>query len=457
MAIEEQFSLDDPFISNERNNDLEPATITPLLNPISGNNFQGMKEVFPLTLRATQFVPKEETSLDQEKSFAPLNSDLHIPSAPALDSILSSTEKVSSFPSMIEYYDLPSIVQEIEWSENNFDLKVYLMPHPQEKGYIFSVALQPCQGTTCAPLKQNFYFVLDRTNSVEKHRFNVYKKAVLKALTYLSEGDNFNIYILDKKCTALSSNNLSFNPKTLKLAQEFLEEQDFKSFFSSGDIYESLDKLLTKLEQEADVNTTILVTDGKTSLSRKSQQKILDQWAKRDSGKLHLYAAAAGRENNLMLLDLITSQHGGRLLYSETHAAFPRKLAKLVLTLKQPLVTEVKTSIVPQDTHATVELYPSVDHLPVLCGQHPYTLIGSMDRLTDFTLVLQGVSQENPISLKIPISLDKAKKGGKQLEKKWAVKQASISFEKFLHKGKNNDLKEASELISSYGQEAAYQ
>ena len=88
-----------------------------------------------------------------------------------------------------------------EWNDD-FDTDVVFLPNPEGKGYIFSVSLTPNYDISSHSLKQNLYFVLDRSNSVEKHRFGVFKRAVLKALSSMQHGDTFNIFIIDKKVVA---------------------------------------------------------------------------------------------------------------------------------------------------------------------------------------------------------------------------------------------------------------
>ena len=128
--------------------------------------------------------------------------------------------------------------------------------------------------------------------------------------------------------------------KNIQAAEEFLDKQEAGGLFAAGEIYNSLGKILDSVPENDEIHTAILLTDGKTSLSAERKQSVLKKWVEMNNGRLSLYTAAIGRDNDLLSLDLLSSVSGGKLLYSDTHASFPRKLAKLVLDLKDPVAKD---------------------------------------------------------------------------------------------------------------------
>ncbi len=378
----------------------------------------------------------EEAPLNLFDPLKPYTSSLDTPAA------APSTDK-GSYPQASAYAlieDLPKA----PWREA-FHVDVKLLP--QEKNFLFSLSLAPTADLSLSRLKQNFFFLIDRSNSIEKHRYQVFKRAVLKALSFLRVGDTFNIFILDQEIARLSNDNLVFNPATLQRAESFLEKQAHGGLFSATDIYATLEKLTPSSTKDNELYTAIFLTDGDSLISSNKQRKTIQRWMNKNGGKLALFTAAVGKDNNLSLLEMLSACNRGRLLYSETYAAFPRKLAKLVHDLRNPIATDLRISAV-SSSKKTLVLYPPASYAPNLYADQPYLLTGSMTEPADFTLLIEGKHNDQWINLEKKISFQGAQKGGAQLKIDWAKSNAYFNYEKFLHSGNVAYLDEAKALLA---------
>ncbi len=356
-------------------------------------------------------------------------------------------EAVAEKGSLPQYaaYSLTDDLQKVEW-RNEFDVDVKLMPH--EKNFLFSISIVPTMDLSLTRLKQNFFFLIDRSNSIEKHRYQVFKRAVLKALSFLREGDTFNIIILDREISRCSQENLLFNPASLQKAESFLEREQHGGQFSATDIYSVLEKLTPSGTKDNELYTAILLTDGGTLLSANKQRKTIARWMQKNKGKLALFTAAVGKENNLSLLELLSTCNRGKLLYSETHAAFPRKLAKLVHDLRNPIATDLRISAIPVNEKANIVLYPPNSYAPNFYTDQPYVLIGTVKDPSDFTLLIEGKHNNQWISIEKKISFQNVQKGGAQLKREWARAQAHQQYETFLESGNIAHLEGAKTLLN---------
>jgi len=365
---------------------------------------------------------------------------------------LAGQESVHNF----EEYKIFEDLAKVDWEEE-FSSDIELLPLEKEGKYLFSISLSPNYNMAKERLAQNFYFLIDGSSSIQKHRFQTFKRALQKALPYLQEGDSFNIYILGRKMIKLSEKNLSVKPSSLQLAQQFLEKEEYVESFSSAEIYPLLDKCISISNNEKKLHTAILLTDGETLLAPKEQQRGINRWLQKNLGKISLYTAAVGQKNNLILLDLISSSSKGKLFYSDTHAAFPRKFAKFVKDLNTPIVHDVRITIVPVNKNSTVRIYPSTSRLPNFYAESPYHLIGLMDELTDFRLILEGKHGDQWVNIEKAIHFEEIKKGGAKLQKKWVFEQAHLQYEEFLNKGNPSFLEDARELLKPLVKEIAWQ
>ncbi|MBS0628394.1 MAG: hypothetical protein JSS09_09310, partial [Verrucomicrobia bacterium] len=140
----------------------------------------------------------------------------------------------------------------LQWN-NSFSLTPSFFA--DEDGYVFSLTLNSLDTLETERIKQNFYFLVDVSSSVENHKIAVFKRSVIKALSSLQSGDYFNIFLLDKKITRLSPNNLPFSFQNLRKAEEFLERKNERAIFSSFDLFQGLDKSLDFIESNDEVHT----------------------------------------------------------------------------------------------------------------------------------------------------------------------------------------------------------
>jgi hypothetical protein len=383
---------------------------------------------------------------------------LVFPKSSALDleggQLLSFSKKETL--SELDAYLFPEVAQAVSW-DDAFEVKVELMPNTEGEGYVFAINLVPTDEIYMEQIPQNFYFLIDRSSSIERHRFAAYKRAVIKALSCLKENDKFNILLFDKKVKRLSEKPLVFNRTTLHKAEEFLESQEHGGIFASADLYASLDKVIPTDLSPDEVHTAILITDGESSQKPAKQKKNISEWLEKNAGQVCLYTAAVGKGNNLIMLDLLSTLSGGQLLYSDTHAAFPRRLGKLLLNLRNPLMKDIGATAYSKDSDAEILFYPSSANLPNLFSKRPYEIMGTINHLTDFTLILQGRHKGQWVSITKEISLSGKARPTRLLEKRWTAMKAKSEYGTFLKEGKVTHLIKAKELLKTAGSEIALQ
>lgn len=349
----------------------------------------------------------------------------------------------------IEHYELSQIATALEWKEG-LDISVEMMPTPDGGKYIFSLSLEPNFEPEQGAMRQNFYFLIDRTSGQGKEKFNRCKRAVQRSLAALREGDLFNILIFDKKISRLAFKSLEVTPRTILQATTFLDEAEGKKNPPAADVYSSFEELLPTQLDPNEMHSVILITDGTNLLKPSKQQELIQKWNRSVGTQVQLYTAAAAKGNDLVLLDLLSYSTGGRILYSDTNASFPRKLVRLIKDLHYPLLKNLSIEIEAKDKHAHVELFPKGRVLPPMFAGQPYRIVGSVDELCDLTVYIQGTNRDKMINIHKEISLLKAAQGGRTLEKGWAEAQAKGCYERYLENGQKVHLKEAVQIVTPH-------
>lgn len=380
-----------------------------------------------------QIKTKEDAKLfGKQETFAPpkvpqmqLNKPLALPNLESL--------YVHVTPQKASTYGLPDQTPFIASGEFfNADLKIAKIA--RGKGYRFAITLKPNKNVKIERMAQNFTFLIDRTNSIEKHHFSAFKKAALRALSMLQTQDTFNIVVFDKKIIKMSHKPISYTKEAYEDAVAFLNKQQHGGLFAAADLYEQLSKLIPQYTPEDEINTLILLTDGTTDAKTKKQQESVKKFIEKCKNKASLYTAAVGRSNNLSMLDLVSTHTGGSLLYSETFSAFPRRLAGLVYRMRSPLARDITITGISQDTEAHLTLHTSP--LQVLYNDQPFEIFGTTQTLSDFNLLIEGMHEGKPFRIKKTISFKDAKQDSSFVMKKWQAQEDQKAYTSFLNEGK---------------------
>jgi len=346
----------------------------------------------------------------------------------------------STLPALATYA-LPKSYAPLEWADD-FDVEVLAVKQEEGK-HLFSLSLTPKFDLAKRKMRQNYYFLIDRSNSIDRHRYRTFKRAVARCLQSLQEGDRFNIIVFDTKIVKMNERPVAYTQKSRQLAEDFLEKQPHGTYFSTTDIYHALPKIMPTDLAEDEAHSAILISDGETTTSAEKQHLLLRNWLAQNDGRVALYTTAVGKNNNLALLDLLSTFSHGRLLYSDTHTSFPRKLSKLILDLRNPIATEMEVSIMKANPDSHLELFSYTPSLPVLFSKRPFTIYGMTDTLSDFTILIQGRNKSEPLSIKKNISFSNAKPGGRALALQWRTLEARRHFTAYIQEGRPSDLKQA--------------
>jgi len=312
-------------------------------------------------------------------------------------------------------------------SSDDFVVQVEYAPAPEGEGYLFRATLAPKQSVSFKRIKQNLFFLIDRSHSIAEGRFQATKEAVGRALAAMHPEDSFNILLFDKNVSRLSETNLPCTPENIRRARKFLKKEPYGGLFATTDLYVSLGSIVPKEVAENEVNTAILLSDGDSYLKPGKQRAMIRKWTEQNGGKVALYCIASERGDNLTLLDLISSLNRGALHLSPGSRALPGTVGKLLGALRNPIGKEIAVTAVPIDKDPHVQLFPPKNRLPHLYSETPYILYGATERLDDFYLFIQGRHYDKWLEIKRRVTFGKAKKSDPSLLKKLVDRQSAYS------------------------------
>lgn len=374
-----------------------------------------------------------EEDLERRPSFSEENQGLQ---ASLLDS-----------PTLENFYSSGKDLKRAQSSD--FVIKTKLYRRSKGGGYFFEIDLSPKKDVPFERMKQNLFFIIDRSNSVSKSRYQEAKQSVLQALDYLRPEDTFNILVFDDHVVRFSKDNLEANRQNIQKAQSFLEEQHHGGLFASTDLYDILDDLIPEAVHNNEVNTALLFSDGDSFLSKEGKRRSIHTWTRQNRGRISLYAVASGRKQNLALLELLCFMNRGALLKVGRSEKLAEQVNRLMHVLPRPIGKEMRSYVVSKHQDQKILLYPQADKQPDLYASVPYRIFGYTSSPEDFYLFLQGRHYVSGIDLKCHVAFEKALPPNLEVERRWVLFRAFDHYQNFLQDGGEQHLEAANQLLHS--------
>lgn len=339
---------------------------------------------------------------------------------------------------------------------DSLSTSIEVIPRNDGEGYYFALTLSPEKEEELTKTRQNVVFFLDRTSSILAPRYDAYRNGVIKSLQYLNEGDTFNIVVVDSNLHYFEEKPVAVTRATIRRARRFLQDLPFPKLKRTNvDLYDLLYELQDFFTDNGNVNTAVLVSDGLSLFDMDHKGHTLRTILKKNQGAVTLHCAAAGGKNNSAMLDLISTFLSGELAYAHSVASFPRKLARLVKKTNALLSNNIHVTPVTEDRMLDIEFFTTNERMPHFYSGKPFTIYGSINKLENFKIVIQGKVGKRFMHYAKEISFATAQKSPPELYRFISINKAYAYYDLFLKEKDPNYLREAKGLLEKYKLPAA--
>ncbi|MCB1084477.1 MAG: hypothetical protein KDK60_00055 [Chlamydiia bacterium] len=355
-----------------------------------------------------------------------------------------SSRFTSAFLTQIPH---PSQLETISY-QDEFETVVHYSPKEEGQGYLFALKIKPKPNTHFAPSPQNYVFIIDGSSTIKKHRFATFKEGVRRALPYLREGDSFNILIADATLRPLEKEPVKWDQQAIAHAKHFLSKQGYKGFFTKYDPFDLLSEASKHFHPDKE-NVVVLLSDGHNFKSFQHHKEDFQELSRASQGRFSIFTATSSQDNNLAMLDLVSTFNDGELMYSKTNVAFSRQLAKLVKHIHHFVAKAIHVNLTHTRKGTNIAFYPTQQALPSYFSDRPYTIYGEIDRLDDFNLILQGKAGDHWINIQQPITFKNAEKATTAIKRGMVLQKSYVCFDRFLEHEDSIALIEGEQLQSS--------
>lgn len=417
--------------------------LSPLESSEKETNYFVHKENSPPFKLSPIFSYNEEKEIIEQDFFSYLTSRsieniVQMPiEAPKKDVDLTSRSKTPSL------HDLQTALY-----GDDFSMELVQVSSGKE-GYIFAITLIPRDSIDLPRISQQYTFLLDRSNGVQKERLKATRDALYHALSFLDPEDTFNIVAFDNKMEKLFPSHTKVSEQNKKSARKFLINLQLGSFFAAPNIYNPLYFSLNAHNTHNPLQSIILLSNGEGLIHKGMQHLFMGKWTEFNAGRSSLFSLAMNEDKRLADLELISSLNRGWLLTSSTKGGLRRKVQKLMKTIQKPIIKDVTCSYIPKPGNQ-IELFHPAKGLSHLYVNEPYVIIGRCQKLEDFTLVLQGKNKDTWINIKKIIPLTSAEKGENALKEQWALHQAWMCYDSYLKDKNAKYLEKARSILAPF-------
>ncbi len=330
---------------------------------------------------------------------------------------------------------------------DDFKVDVHVIKKMEKEGYAFSLQVSPYNHDCLDPLPEHIYFILDRSSSIESHRFASFKSSLIQALSQIDESATFNIITFDQTCEKLSAEDLKPTKSAIQFMRKNLDKVSQKWSSSFSALISQIEAIQKQAEELGEPHTVIILSNGHFLKNIRFNRESLYKIFHNQTDNFSLCTAAVSDNNNMAMLELLSKLGRGEFLHSQTHAAFPRKLAVLVKKIQKPIASDI--SITLTDPSQKINFAHNTKTAPLFYSGKPYTIYGQAEKLEDLSFIIQGKSGDKWLNIVKKINLSKAAKG-KAIDKELFTKEALTHVLNFIFTNKQSELVLAKDLITPY-------
>ncbi len=361
------------------------------------------------------------------------------------EALMQNRRSRYTFESLAE---LPSLefLQTYSLSDE-YKVDAHILAKMDRKGYAFSLQISPYDKGITPSIPNHVYFILDKSTTIENHRFEAFKNGLIQSINHLGNDTSFNIITFDQNYERISLNDLAPTKSSIQYVKKCLEKVSQKSTSSFSALISALEDIQKQAATLDEPHTVILLTNGhflkNFRINRESLYKIFHT----PSDNFSIFTAAISDNNNSFMLESLAKLGRGEFLYSQTHSAFPRKLSLLMKRLQKPIATDL--SIYSVDPDQKIHFAQNPHSSPLLFANKPYTIYGTTEKLENIQVIIQAKSGGKWINIVKKIDLSKAEKG-KAIDKELASRQALTHLMNFIFTNDQTELLQAKEIIKPF-------
>jgi len=311
-------------------------------------------------------------------------------------------------------------------------LSVLTFKEPAAPGYFLLLASPSIDQNRKQSLPTDFVFLLDRSGSMTGEKLAQAKKALRYCLNHLKPGDRFGLVAFSSDVTLFKESLLPV-PKWRKKALKFIDQLEAAGGTNLNAALSSLKKFKSDSTRPLEV---IFLTDGKPTVGVTEEADILKSFRKDIPPNLRLFIFGVGFDVNTFLLNHLSQEGHGTVVYVEPESNLEVKISNFFETIKSPVLTNLSLDWGGQTVR---EVFPK--KLPDLFRGGQLIVAGRYEKTGDFRVELKGAFQNREKAFAKIVRFPAQTRENDFVPVIWASRKIGYLLDEIRWHGENDELK----------------
>jgi len=319
-----------------------------------------------------------------------------------------------------------------------------LLLYQGEKENFFLLMLQPPKRVTLAQIPgREYIFIVDVSGSMYGFPLEISKKLLKDLIGKLRPSDRFNVVLFAGGSTVMSESSVPANADNTARALNVIDNQHGGG---GTELLPALKKALLLPKSDGFSRTVVIATDGYVSVEEEAFDLI-----RNNLDNANMFAFGIGSSVNRHIIEGMAHVGQGEpfvITKPEDAAAQAEAFRKLV---QSPVLTRVKVDFGKFDVY---DVEPA--SIPDVLADRPVIVFGKWRNRPEGTIMLSGLTGEQPYTDEINVRSVKPEKSNAALPYLWARQRITLLSDYNLLRSDDKRIKQVTDLGLTYNLLTAY-
>ncbi len=216
-------------------------------------------------------------------------------------------------------------------------------PSADQPGYFMMLLSPRAELSKVQQQPRDFVYVIDTSGSMRGKRLIQAKAAMKFCLNNLTDKDRFAMINFASTVQRFNTNLQPATPDNLQVARRWVDNLEATGgTFIDGALQ---DALAMRTDDKSRTFTMVFFTDGQPTWGERNAAKIIENFAKKNTGNTRVFSFGVGDDVNTLLLDSLADTTKGVSTYVREAEDIEAKVSSLYAKISNPVLANLKLTV----------------------------------------------------------------------------------------------------------------
>ena len=328
------------------------------------------------------------------------------------------------------------------------DIETYT-PSDESSWMYFRIRIRENGADALPVLPRDLVFLQDCSESMTRSKVAICKDGLVEWVDTLRLPDHFNMIRFDEAPYTLFAKWMPVSERAIQNARLFVDDMEARG---KTDVSASLEEILTFKQEQGRPGLVVFVTDGRPTAGMVDSSDIIEDFTRRNGGRISMFTIAAGSRVNRFLLDMLSYKNRGDSIIVEDKDEIPGAMREMRRQISRPVLMDLNYQF---SGLIAGEVYPlTLTHLYL---DRPLLLYGRCRKDTEQTVVrIVGDSIDSKRDMIFDLDWDEATQGDSFIQTQWVWHRIYYLIGEHIRTDDPNVMTEIRALADEYGLPVPY-